>query len=190
MLDAYKSLVSKLCKFCLLTIPLPTDTYSLHTGAVLDVSRDGKEKPGAFFSRHLRCAEKRYSATELEALAVVAAVDHFLPYLYGRSFQVITDHKALEQLMISKGLNRRLQGFMLKLQGHQLTIKYREGRSKSNADGMTRQTWKVAKKLHRDECTEEDRENVAMDGAKTTGGYVESILRCLGLRKCILDLAY
>ena len=60
----------------------------------------------AFFSKQLRCAEKRYSATELEALAVVAAVDHFLPYLYGRSFQVITDHKALEQLMTSKGAPR------------------------------------------------------------------------------------
>ena len=173
MLDAYKSLVSKLCNFCLLTIPLPTDHTDaslLGLGAILNVSRDGKEKPVAFFSRQLRCAEKRYSATELEALAVVAAVDHFLPYLYGRSFQVITDHKALEQLMISKGLNRRLQGFMLKLQGHQLTIKYSEGRSNSNADGMSRQAWKDAQKPNGDECTEEDREIVTMDGVKTTGG--------------------
>ena len=124
----------------------------------------------AFFSRQLRCAEKRYSATELEALAVVAAVDYFLPYLYGRSFQVITDHKALEQLMISKGLNRKLRGFMLKLQGHQLTIKYREGRSNSKSDGMSRQAWKDAQKPDGDECTEEDTEIVAMDGVKTTGG--------------------
>ena len=94
MLDDYKSLGSKLCSFCLPTIPLPTDTYTLHTdasllglGAVHNVARDGKEKPVAFFSRQLRCAEKRYLATELEALAMVAAVDdHFLPYLYGRSF--------------------------------------------------------------------------------------------------------
>ena len=197
MLDAYNSLASKLCNFCLLTIPLPTDTYTLHTdasvlglGAVLNVSRDGKEKPVAFFSRQLRCAEKRYSATELEALAVVAAVDHFLPYLHGRSFQVITDHKALEQLMISKGLNCRLQGFMLMLQGHQLTIKYREGRSNSNADGMSRQVWKDAQKPDGDECAEEDIEITAMDGVKTTGGNVGSILLCLGLRKYSLDLAY
>ena len=59
---------------------------------------------------------------------------------------------------------------MLKLQGHQLTIKYTEGRSNSNADGMSRQSWKDAQKPDRDECTEEDREIVAMDGAKTTGG--------------------
>ena len=160
-------MVSKLCNFCLLTIPLPTDTYTLHTdayllglGAVLNVSRD---------SRQFRCAEKRYSAMELEALAAVAAVDYFLPYLYGRLFQVITDHKALEQLMISKGLNRRLHGFMLKLQGHRLTIKYREGRSNSNADGMSRQAWIDAQKPDGDECTEEERKIVAMDGTKTTG---------------------
>ena len=71
--------------------------------------------------------------------------------------------------MISKGLNRRLQGFMLKLQGHQLTIKYR-GRSNSNADGMSRQAWRDAQKPDGDECTQEDREIVAMDGVKTTGG--------------------
>ena len=43
------------CNFCLLKLPLPTDTYTLHTdasvlrlGAVLNFSRDGKEKPVAF----------------------------------------------------------------------------------------------------------------------------------------------
>ena len=30
-----------------------------------------------FYSRQLRGPEKRYSATEMEALAVVRAVDHF-----------------------------------------------------------------------------------------------------------------
>ena len=128
----------------------------------------------------------RYSATELEALAVVAAVDHFLPYVW----EVILS-KALEKLMISKGLNRRLQGFMLKLQGHQLTIKYREGRSNPNADGMSRQAWKDAQKPDRDEGTEEDREIVARDGVKTTGGECGMDPRIyLGLRKYSLDLAY
>ena len=168
---------------------LHTDASVLGLGAVLNVSRDGKEKPVAFFSRQLRCAEKRYSATELEALAVVAAVDHFLPYLHGRSFQVITDHKALEQLMISKGLNLRLQGFMLKLQGHQLT-KTQRRKEQFHADGMSRQAWKDVQKPDGDECTEEDNEIVAMDGAKTTGGNVGSVLLCLGLRKYSLDLAY
>ena len=82
---------------------LHTDASVLRLGAVLNVSRDGKEKPVAFFTRQLKCAEKRHSATDLEALAVVEAVDHFLLYLYGRSFQVIMDHKASEQLMTIQG---------------------------------------------------------------------------------------
>ena len=45
-----------------------------------------------------------------------------------------------------------------------------EGRSNSNADGMSRQAWKDAQKPDGDEGTEKDREIVAMDGAKTTGG--------------------
>ncbi|XP_069986294.1 uncharacterized protein [Penaeus vannamei] len=40
----------------------------------------------AYFSRKLRGAETRYSATDLEALAVVESVRHFDAYLYGRRF--------------------------------------------------------------------------------------------------------
>ena len=36
-----------------------------------------------FYSRQLRGPEKRYSATEMEALAVVRAVDHFAHSIWG-----------------------------------------------------------------------------------------------------------
>jgi len=61
----------------------------------MNVCRDGDERPAGFYSRPLRRAEKQYSATELEALAVVTTVQHFSPYLYERPFTVITDHRAL-----------------------------------------------------------------------------------------------
>jgi len=53
----------------------------------------------AFFSQQLHGAEQCYSATELEALALVASVEHFGYYLYGTPFIVYTDHKPLEQLL-------------------------------------------------------------------------------------------
>ena len=54
----------------------------------------------------LKPAEKNYSAMELEALAMVASIEHFAHYLYGREFVVQTDHKALVKLLTSKCLNK------------------------------------------------------------------------------------
>ena len=88
-----------------LYIPLPQDTFSLVTdasglgiGGVLQVMREGEWKAAAYFSRQLKGPEQRYSATEMEALAVVESVKHFNYYLYGREFKVYTDHKPLTQL--------------------------------------------------------------------------------------------
>ena len=73
--------------------------------------RDGAELPVGFYSRQLRDAETRYSATELECLAVVEAVGHFELHLHGRPFKVETDHRALELLLSS--LNRKLTRWAL-----------------------------------------------------------------------------
>ena len=46
----------------------------------------------AYYSRQLQGAEANYAATELECLAVVAAVRHFETYLAGQEFELVTDH--------------------------------------------------------------------------------------------------
>ena len=43
----------------------------------------------------LKPREMKYSATELEGLAVVNAVQHFDVYLVTHPFVVVTDHRAL-----------------------------------------------------------------------------------------------
>ena len=47
----------------------------------------------------LNAAEKIYSTNELEMLAVVWGAEYFRNYILGRSFTVITDHKALISLL-------------------------------------------------------------------------------------------
>ncbi|KAF2365366.1 hypothetical protein FHG87_003892, partial [Trinorchestia longiramus] len=71
-------------------------------GAVLQQKMDNQEQPIGYFSKKFNDAERRYSITEREGLAVVAAVNHFAPYLYGNKFVIITDHKALKYLFKNK----------------------------------------------------------------------------------------
>jgi len=66
MLAALHVLRKSLCDHCILTIPCLSDVYEMHTdasgigiGAVLNVLRDSKEHPVAFFSRQLRGPEKK-----------------------------------------------------------------------------------------------------------------------------------
>jgi len=61
---------------------LHTDASQVAIGACLMQTDDQNElHPIAYFSRKLRGAETRYSATDLEALAVVESVRHFDAYL-------------------------------------------------------------------------------------------------------------
>ena len=150
-LEAFNHLKGVLVDVCVLTVPSLEDVLVLHTdasgagvGATLNVVRDGIEKPAAFFSRQLHGAQRNYSATELEGLAVFQAVHFFAHFLYGRHFKVITDHKALVALLTSRRLNKRLHGWVLKLLDFDFTIEYRPGSKNQDADGLSRQSWSTS----------------------------------------------
>ena len=98
-LEAFNHLKVCLCDVCVLTIPSQEDCFVLHTdasglgiGATLNVTREGVEKPVAFFSRQLQGAQKHYSATELEGLAQFKSIYFFAHFLWGQKFTVVTDH--------------------------------------------------------------------------------------------------
>ena len=148
MLDAFTQLKGALVSVCVLTIPSQEDCFVIHSdasglgvGATLNVVREGVELPVAFFSRQLQGAEKRYSATELEALAIYKAVNFWDHFLYGQTFEVYTDHKALVSLLKSRRLNKRLYGWMLKLMEFSCTIRWKPGKDNLDADGLSRQAW-------------------------------------------------
>ncbi len=145
MLEAFRSLCVELCNAVSLCVPnvcdkflLESDASSTGVGAALSVIRDGEKLPVAFFSRQLRGAQIRYSAQELEGLAVYEAVRHFGYYLYGQSFVVVTDHKGLLNLKDGKQENRRVYGWALKLADYNFKMEYRSGRSNGVADELSR----------------------------------------------------
>ena len=147
--QAFHLLLECLCNLGTLIIPNVTDSFRLHTdasgaglGAVLSVVRSEEELPVAFFSKQLQGAELRYSATELECLAVVVAIRHFEVYLAGQRFELVTDHQALKGLLSSSlNHNQRLTRWCLFLQDYDFVVTYKPGIENSNADGLSRQCW-------------------------------------------------
>ena len=79
---------------------METDASILGLGAVLSQKQeDGKLHPIAFASGALNRAEKNYSVTELETLAVVWAFFHFHSYLYGSRVTIFTDHSVVKAVL-------------------------------------------------------------------------------------------
>ena len=75
---------------------LDTDTSNQGIGAVLSQEYDdGLEHVVAYTSPALSKAERKYSITRKELLAVVSFLHHFQPYLLGRRFKLRTDHSFL-----------------------------------------------------------------------------------------------
>ena len=69
------------------------DPSSTALGGVLQQHQDGQWCPLAFFSRKLSSAERNYSRFGRELLAIYSTIKHFLYFLKGRPFTVLTDHK-------------------------------------------------------------------------------------------------
>ena len=147
-LEAFNSIKVCLVNICVLTIPSQEDEFILHTdasgagiGATLNVLRSGEERPAAYFSRQLQGAQRNYSATELEGLAIFKSVHFFAHFLFGRRFTVVTDHKALVAFLHSRILNKRLHGWMIQLLQFDFSIVYRPGDQNQDADALSSQAW-------------------------------------------------
>ncbi len=91
------------CVIVCLVVPCVSDVFVLECDAsvsgVVSVVRGEEHLPVAFFSKQLKGAQQRYSAQELEGLALIEAVRHFAFYLYGKDFTVVTDHRSLVTLI-------------------------------------------------------------------------------------------
>ena len=107
--EMFLQLKGRLIAAPILGYPLPdapflldTDASNYAIGAVLSQIQDGEERVIAYYSQTLSRPQRQYCVTRKELLAVVKAVQHFHPYLYGQHFTVRTDHAALKWLLSFK----------------------------------------------------------------------------------------
>ena len=89
----------------------------------------------------LPAAEKNYSITELETLAVVWAIQHYHAYLYGHEVTVITDHSAVKAILQTPSPSGKHAQWWLKVFASgvgKVQMVYRPGRENARANALSR----------------------------------------------------
>ena len=120
------------------TFVIQTDASDLGMGGVL-VQGEGKgnEKVVAYMSE-FTSAQRKYSTTERECLAVITAIEKFRQYIEGTKFKVITDHASLLWLKNLKDPTGRLCRWALRLQPYDFEFIHRKGTQMAVADALSR----------------------------------------------------
>ena len=143
---AFNKLIKKLTTAPVLKLPdfdkpftVKTDASKYAIGGILTQKDDkGREHPVCYASRVLRPPEVSYYTTEKECLSLVEWIKYWRPYIYGRPFTAITDHKALLWVFKKRDTSDRLMRWTLALQDHDITIIHKSGKTHTDADRMSR----------------------------------------------------
>ena len=117
---------------------LDTDSSDFGIGSVLSQEMDGEDRPVAYFAKHMSKAERNYSTSEKELLAIVKSIEFFKQYLYGKEFVLVTDHQPLVWLMKMKNPTARLARWLIRIEQYDFKILHKKGKLHGNADGMSR----------------------------------------------------
>jgi hypothetical protein len=147
-LEAHAKLKQAVVSAPVLALPSKTGKYVLETdvsGAQLGVQllqeqEDRSYRPLGYWSRQCNRAERNYSPTEREALAIVWGIRICRPYLERSKFVVRSDHQALRWLFSTSSTdgNPRILRWKLALSAFDFSVKYRPGASHKVPDELSR----------------------------------------------------
>ena len=114
---------------------LETDASEIGLGGVLRQ----KGQPVAYISRLLKKAEKNYTITEKEALAALWAMEKFEFLLTGKEFNLVTDHKALQEIKKKHNFGTpRITRWLSRFNNFNFKVLYREGNNMQVPDALSR----------------------------------------------------
>lgn len=92
----------------------------------------------AYFSQRFNKSQQHYSATMKECYAVVLAIQHWRPYLWGKHFTCVTDHAALRYLYTMQDTSNMLTRWSIGLQSFDFTVKHKPGKLHVVPDTLSR----------------------------------------------------
>ena len=118
---------------------LYTDASSLGVGAVLkQLQETGELLPVAYFSKKFTPSQAKKKAIYLECLAIQESLRYWQHWLLGLKFQVISDHKPLENLRVKARTDEELGDLIYYLSQYDFTITYSPGKTNQEADALSR----------------------------------------------------
>ena len=97
----------------------------------------------AYGSRQLKNHEQNYPTHDMELAAIVFALKIGLHYLYGKQFEVYSDHKSLKYIFTQRDFNIRQRGWMEFLEDYDFTLHYHPGKENVVADALSWKSWGV-----------------------------------------------
>jgi RNase H-like domain found in reverse transcriptase len=133
---AFETLRDKLLQPPILALPrregryiLDTDASDGQIGCCLNQEHpDGLRHPNGYWSRFLNPAERNYSTTEKECLAIVWAILTLRPFLEGQRFLIRTDHHSLRWVLNLADAQGRLARWHLRLLEFDFEVEYSPGK--------------------------------------------------------------
>jgi hypothetical protein len=145
-LQSFDTLRTKLLNPPILALPRKEGLFTLDTDAsneqvgccLFQAQPDGENHPVGYWSRGLTNAERNYSTTEKECLAIVWSILHLRPYLESRHFVVRTDHNSLRWVLNLADAQGRLARWRLRLLEFDFEVQYSPGASHHAADTLSR----------------------------------------------------
>ena len=143
---AFQELKRRLMSPPILALPRSGRKYTLETNAgghqvgcaLLQEQPEGGSRPVGYWSHALTDAERNYTTTEKECLAVVWRIFTLQPYLYGSAFNLRTDHEALRWVLNLGDSSGRLARWSLRLAEYDYELQSRPGVKYQLADGVSR----------------------------------------------------
>lgn len=139
-----------------LNFGIESDASTVALGAKLvQYDSSGNHYTVAYASRSLRNAERKYTVTELEGLALVWALKKWRTLLMGRRIRVQTDHRALKFISACSIASARMARWQAFLQEFDLEIQHVAGVNNTSADVLSRKP--VRKRKDKSKSTKQGR---------------------------------
>ena len=122
-------------------VVISVDASKSTIGAVL--LQEGR--PVAYASKSLTATEVNWSQMEKEMRGVVFGAEHFHSYIYGKPFQIETDHKPLISI-VGRSLDKvppRMLNLLWKLMPYDVQLYYKRGEDLHIADTLSRASYRT-----------------------------------------------